>query len=84
MPDLRHAARARHRGPQAQRERFFIERQIADCRSKEEIKNALVAQFGESVLALPGDNGEGDLEDVLAMSSRRWGSCSRSAASDSR
>ena len=51
--------------PQAQRERFFIERQIADCRSKEEIKNALVAQFGESVLALPGDNGEGDLEDVL-------------------
>ena len=24
-----------------------------------------MAQFGESVLALPGDNGEGDLEDVL-------------------
>ena len=51
--------------PQAQRERAFIERQIADCRSKEEIKDALVAQFGESVLALPGDDGEGDLEDVL-------------------
>ena len=51
--------------PQAQRERAFIERQIADCRSKEEIKDALVAQFGESVLALPGDGGEGDFEDVL-------------------
>ncbi len=51
--------------PQAQRERAFIERQIADCRSKDEIKDALVAQFGESVLALPGDDGEGDLEDVL-------------------
>ena len=25
-----------------------------------------MAQFGESVLALPGDNGEGDLEDVLS------------------
>ena len=51
--------------PQAQRERVFIERQIADCRSKDEIKDALVAEFGESVLALPGDDGEGDLEDVL-------------------
>jgi cytochrome c-type biogenesis protein CcmH/NrfF len=51
--------------PQAQRQRVFIERQIAACRSKGEIKQALVAQFGESVLALPGDQGDDDLGDVL-------------------
>ena len=51
--------------PQAQRERAFIERQIAACRSKPQIKQALVAQFGESVLALPGDEGGDDLGDVL-------------------
>jgi cytochrome c-type biogenesis protein CcmH len=52
--------------PQAQQQRAFIEEQIADCRSKEEIKSALVAQFGEGVLALPGDeSGEDDLGDVL-------------------
>jgi len=52
--------------PQAQQQRAFIEDQIADCRSKEEIKTALVAQFGEGVLALPGDeSGEDDLGDVL-------------------
>ena len=52
--------------PQAQRERAFIERLIADCRSKDQIKKALVAQFGEGVLALPGDAGsDGGIEDVL-------------------
>jgi cytochrome c-type biogenesis protein CcmH/NrfF len=52
--------------PQAQQQRAFIEDQIADCRSKEEIKTALVAQFGEGVLALPGDeSGEDELSDVL-------------------
>jgi cytochrome c-type biogenesis protein CcmH len=52
--------------PQAQQQRAFIEDQIADCRSKEEIKTALVAQFGEGVLALPGDeSGEDDIGDVL-------------------
>lgn len=52
--------------PQAQQQRAFIEDRIADCRSKEEIKRALVAQFGEGVLALPGDeSGEDDLGDVL-------------------
>src|SRR5919112_212418 len=52
--------------PQAQRERAFIERLIADCRSKDQIKRALVAQFGESVLALPGDAGDDNgVEDVL-------------------
>ena len=42
--------------PQAQRERRFIETQVARCRSKEEIKQALAAQFGDEVLALPGDD----------------------------
>jgi cytochrome c-type biogenesis protein CcmH len=51
--------------PQAQRERAYIERQIRDCQSKEQIKQALVAQFGESVLALPGDGGGDDLGDTL-------------------
>jgi cytochrome c-type biogenesis protein CcmH len=51
--------------PQAQRERAYIERLIADCRSESEIKRALVAQFGESVLALPGDEGGDDLGDLL-------------------
>ena len=45
--------------PQANRERRFIEQQIAQCRSKDEIKNALAAQFGDSVLALPEDDGFG-------------------------
>jgi cytochrome c-type biogenesis protein CcmH/NrfF len=39
--------------PQAQRERAFIQRLIDDCRSKEEIKTALVAEFGDEVLASP-------------------------------
>ena len=51
--------------PQAIRERAYIERLIADCRSKDEIKAALAAQFGDSVLALPGDAGDDDLGDVL-------------------
>jgi cytochrome c-type biogenesis protein CcmH len=51
--------------PQADRERAYIERLIADCRSKDEIKAALAAQFGDEVLALPGDEGNDDLGDVL-------------------
>jgi cytochrome c-type biogenesis protein CcmH len=51
--------------PQADRERAYIERLIADCRSKDEIKQALAAQFGDAVLALPGDAGDDDLSDVL-------------------
>jgi cytochrome c-type biogenesis protein CcmH/NrfF len=43
--------------PQAQRERAFIERLIADCKSKEEIKAALVDEFGDEVIALPDDDG---------------------------
>ena len=43
--------------PQAQRQRELVERLIADCRSKEEIKTRLVAEFGDEVLALPDDEG---------------------------
>lgn len=51
--------------PQAQREREFIQRLIDDCRSKEEVKRALVAQFGDDVLSLPGDQEDDDLGDTL-------------------
>ncbi|MGD9735726.1 MAG: cytochrome c-type biogenesis protein CcmH [Solirubrobacterales bacterium] len=43
--------------PQAQREKVFIERLAAEGKTKEEIKDALVAQYGEAVLALPQDSG---------------------------
>jgi cytochrome c-type biogenesis protein CcmH/NrfF len=45
--------------PQAQRERAFIRREVASCRSKDEIKASLAAQFGKSVLSLPGDRAGG-------------------------
>jgi cytochrome c-type biogenesis protein CcmH len=51
--------------PQAERERDYIQELIARCRSKDEVKQALVAEFGEGVLALPGDQGDDDLGDVL-------------------
>jgi len=43
--------------PQAQRQRVFVRRLIAAGRSKEEIKDALVVQYGDEVLAVPGDSG---------------------------
>jgi len=43
--------------PQAQRERELIRRLVARCRSKEQIKRALVAEYGSEVLALPEDRG---------------------------
>ena len=43
--------------PQAQRERAFIERQIDEGKSEEQIKDALVTEYGEEVLALPPDSG---------------------------
>ena len=45
------------REPQAQRERVFIQGLIDQCKSKEEIKTALAAQFGPDVLALPEEEG---------------------------
>lgn len=43
--------------PQAQRERLFIQREAEACKSKQQIKNELVAMFGDRVLALPPDKG---------------------------
>jgi cytochrome c-type biogenesis protein CcmH/NrfF len=43
--------------PQAQREKAFISRLVAAGRSKEEIKDALVVEYGTEVLALPQDSG---------------------------
>jgi cytochrome c-type biogenesis protein CcmH len=51
--------------PQAQQERAYIERLIAQCKSKDQVKRALVAEFGDSVLALPGDEGDTSVGDVL-------------------
>ena len=39
--------------PSAKRERAFIQQQIDACKSKQQIKDQLVAQFGERVLAEP-------------------------------
>jgi cytochrome c-type biogenesis protein CcmH len=50
--------------PQAERQRDFIRAQIEDGRSKAEIKQALVAEFGPEVLAEP-DPGERGF-DVVA------------------
>jgi len=43
--------------PQAQREKVFIARLIAAGKSEGEIKDALVAQYGDEVLALPQGSG---------------------------
>ena len=43
----------------AERQREFIRRLIAQGRTKEEIKDALVAEFGPGVLATPRDRGFG-------------------------
>jgi len=43
--------------PQAQRERAFVRRQIAAGKDKAEVKDALVAEYGADVLALPEGSG---------------------------
>jgi cytochrome c-type biogenesis protein CcmH len=43
--------------PQANRERALIQRLVDRCRSKEEIEDVLVAEFGDEVLALPEAEG---------------------------
>src|SRR5215204_3325888 len=67
--------------PQAQDERAYIQQLIDRCKSKDEVKQALVAEYGENVLALPGDQGDDDLGDVLvyvipalgiALAAVRW------------
>jgi cytochrome c-type biogenesis protein CcmH/NrfF len=43
--------------PQAQRERVLVKRLIAEGKTKAEVKDALVAQYGPAVLALPRGSG---------------------------
>ncbi len=43
--------------PQADRERVFIRKLIAEGRSKQQIKDALVAEYGPAVLATPQGSG---------------------------
>ena len=68
----------------ADRERAFIRSEIARGKTKEEIKDGLVARFGPSVLAVPEDEGFGlaaYLVPILAglvgliavvLAARRW------------
>ena len=69
---------------QANQERAFITRQIAACKSKDEIKAALAAQYGDRVLAAPKAKGFGLAVYVVpvvafllaaaavALGARRW------------
>ncbi|MBS1679325.1 MAG: cytochrome c-type biogenesis protein CcmH [Actinobacteria bacterium] len=43
--------------PQATREKAFVEKLIKEGKSKNEIKDALVAQYGDAVLAEPNGSG---------------------------
>jgi cytochrome c-type biogenesis protein CcmH/NrfF len=43
--------------PQAQREKAFIRRLIAEEKTEAQIKDALVAEYGDEVLALPQGSG---------------------------
>ena len=43
--------------PQAERQRALITRLVEDCRTKEQVKARLVAEFGDEVLATPDDEG---------------------------
>ncbi len=45
------------RAPAAERERAFIRKLIAEGRSEDEIKDALVAEYGPGALALPDEDG---------------------------
>jgi cytochrome c-type biogenesis protein CcmH/NrfF len=43
--------------PQAQREKAFVQRLVDQGKTKDEIKDALVAEYGDAVLALPQGSG---------------------------
>jgi cytochrome c-type biogenesis protein CcmH len=43
--------------PQAKRQRVLVRRLIAEGKTKAEVKDALVAQYGREVLALPSGSG---------------------------
>jgi cytochrome c-type biogenesis protein CcmH len=53
--------------PQADRERELIRRLIVQGKDKEQIKDALVAEYGENVLATPGNSGFGLLAWLLPI-----------------
>ena len=55
--------------PQAKREKVFVAKLVAAGKTKAEIKDALVAQYGQSVLALPKASGF-DLSAYLVPASR--------------
>jgi cytochrome c-type biogenesis protein CcmH len=78
--------------PQAIRERALIQRLIDRCKSEQEIKDVLVAEYGEDVLALPEPEGF-DLSAYLvpalvvllaaagvALAARRWRGGGRSSS----
>lgn len=80
--------------PQAERERALVKRLIAEGKTKAEVKDALVAEYGPNVLALPDSSGF-DLTAylvpaiafvlaavALALGVRRWRSASRPPPSD--
>jgi cytochrome c-type biogenesis protein CcmH len=52
-----HTPLAVSESPQANSERDFIRQLIAQGETKSQIKNALVAQYGQAVLALPSAHG---------------------------
>ncbi len=81
--------------PQAERQRVFISRQIVAGKSKAEIKDALVTEYGRPVLALPRGSGF-DLSaylvpaiafvvaaGALAIGVRRWRRASPAGRSES-
>jgi cytochrome c-type biogenesis protein CcmH len=43
--------------PQARREKALVRRLIAEGKSKDQVKDELVAQYGDDVLAVPGGSG---------------------------
>jgi cytochrome c-type biogenesis protein CcmH len=82
--------------PQAERERQFIRTEIDRGRTKDEIKDALVAEFGAEVLALP-DTGDSSFNwaaylvpaaallvaaAVIAVALRRWRAGTADSAQD--
>ena len=70
--------------PQAERERAFINELIAEGKTKDQIKDALVAEYGPEVLAVPRSEGfdltawilpvAGVLAAIvlIALAARRW------------
>ena len=58
--------------PQAKRERALIQHLVDDCRSKDQIKDRLVAEYGDEVLATPGDGGFDLAAYLVPALAMRW------------